>query len=246
MHLSEQHFQISKRERKLCLTWLSCCLFLQWLCSSSSSSNSNTNTNTSAIRKLLKTFAVCNCAAWGPVWHCCRTLDRSGYSIQPDFFGWCCGKQKRFEFPKRLKERFSEVGRFWKAVSPKLQSRCSQSEKTFSLWFLPALLECVASPDRKGAHSVPWGDNAGRRKPGSPGPTSPCESWDVLHQLSPAMAPFPNSSPVAGADCPLKDAASRRISKLTVKVSDIAKNKKVSAWPVLYCFRSGSPRGTET
>lgn len=60
------------------------------------------------------------------------------------------------------------------------------------------------------------------------------------------MAPFPNSSPVAGADCPLKDAASRRISKLTVKVRDVVKNNKASVWLVLYSFRGGSPRGTET
>ncbi|PKU38221.1 atp-dependent dna helicase q5 [Limosa lapponica baueri] len=32
-----------------------------------------------------------------------------------------------------------------------------------------------------------------------------------------AMTPFPNVSCVVGADCPLKDAFSRRISKLTVK-----------------------------
>lgn len=68
------------------------------------------------------------------------------------------------------------MGRFWKAVSAKLQSRCSQSEKTFSLWFLLTLLECVVFPDRKGDHSVPWGDNTGRRKPGSPGPAPPQDS----------------------------------------------------------------------
>jgi len=38
---------------------------------------------------------------------------------------------------------------------------------------------------------------------------------------SPAMMAFPNVSSVAGADCPLKDAFSRRISKLTVKVRKV-------------------------
>lgn len=79
-------------------------------------------------------------------------------------------------FLRALKKGFLRWEDFGKAVSPKLQSRCSQSEKTFSLWFLPTLLECAASPGRKGDHSVPWGDNAGRRKPGSPGAAPPCGS----------------------------------------------------------------------
>lgn len=66
---------------------------------------------------------------------------------------------------------------------------------------------------------------------------------------SPAMT---NISSVIGSDCPLKDAISRRISKLTVKVRKAGshsvlltcKEQQRFCLPCSYSFRDGSPRGT--
>lgn len=106
---------------------------------------------------------------------------------------------------------------FWRAVNLKLAKQTFSSRER-NLIFLLLLLEFVAIADERGACSGSWGDCREEHNRQYWAGTTP-ERAEMFNAMM-LRCLFPNASSVTGADCPLKDASSRRISKLTVKVRE--------------------------